>query len=62
MSAHTELLLEQIKYVEAQLAEANVSGSSPTTVAELAATLTKLQQKLSSATEALTEGKSVLKG
>lgn len=59
MSAHTERLLEQIRLLEQRLAEPGLD--TPTQVA-CSNELRNLRRQLSSATEALTEGKQILKG
>jgi len=60
MSATTESLLEEIKNTEATLATCNASGDG-TGAAVAVATLKKLRRQLSKASEALTEGKTLLK-
>jgi hypothetical protein len=59
MSASTEQLVEQIKATEAAIVVAEGGGKDVTV---LKADLRQLQRRLHVATEALTEGKHVLKG
>lgn len=58
MSARTEQLLEEIKKVEAAIAEVSNSATKET----LKEHLVKLQKELTAANADLTEGKQVLKG
>jgi len=62
MSASTERLLEQIKQTEETLAIAKGDPGAATTVAQCEVDLRRLRRALSSANDALTEGKQVLKG
>lgn len=59
MSARTEHLLEEIKQAEAALAEARSCAHEA--IPALEATLAGLRAKLTSAAEALTENKQILK-
>ena len=59
MSARTELLLEQIRDAENELSRA---ATNPVEHDRLSAKLSELRKQLTSASEALTEGKQVLKG
>lgn len=59
MSASTELLLEQIRQQEDAIRAAAESGHDTRTMRE---ELKKLRQRLAQASEALTEGKQILKG
>lgn len=59
MSATTEALVEQIKVLETQIAaEASTSHRLPA----LNEQLRRLQKQLTTANEALTEGRQILKG
>jgi hypothetical protein len=57
MSASTEALLESIKHIEARIAAATAGGRDPSVLKE---TLLKLQQQLTTANQALNEGKQAL--
>lgn len=59
MSASTERLLEQIKLIEVAIATAESQGQDPSTLRD---DLKYYQQKLATCNEALTEGKTILKG
>ena len=59
MSARTELLLEQIRDAENELSRA---ACNPVEHDRLSVKLQELRKQLSTASEALTEGKQVLKG
>ena len=61
MSARTESLLEEIKKTEEALVEARAQGLKPTAIMTIEANLSSLRSKLTSATQALTEGKTLLK-
>ncbi len=61
MSATSETLFENIRKTEELLAEATASGDA-VAVSRLEKTLKELQKQFAAATDALTEGKQVLKG
>lgn len=61
MSATTEKLLEEIKHTEISIEEAKASGNVAASDS-LTVTLKTLRKKLSNASEALMEGKTLLKG
>lgn len=59
MSASTERLVEQIRACEAAIASSEAQGLD---ASSLKSDLKQLQRKLQVASEALTEGKQILKG
>lgn len=61
MSASTELLLEEIREQEAKILSAKEATLPVSTIAALELHLSKLKRQLSSASEALTEVKHLLK-
>jgi len=61
MSATTEILLEQIKKTEEALTEARAAGDTVALV-RLQESLKKLHIQFTSSSQALNEGRSVLKG
>lgn len=59
MSARTEQLVEQIHLLEQRLASGSLDATTSIMISE---ELKQLRKQLSSASDALTEGKQILKG